>query len=141
MNEIKENDIMIMQIIILYLLYCFTAFFLIFSRDKAKLWGELKTHDIPKLSMPNISDIDIENKHSWELQSYVDNFIIPSTLYFSLLNDIKKLQSDCGDFFTPGVFIQLFFACQSPSIVRSGILPVYRLFNCCYFRILPSFHS
>lgn len=84
---------------------CFTAFAFIYSGDKAKIWGDLNTDDIPDLKMPKVSESDAENMH--ELQKHIETVITPAALYFSLYNDINRLQKNCDDSFIYALFVQL----------------------------------
>lgn len=117
-------------VILGYLLHCFTAFALMFSCDKAKIWGDTEE---PKLHMPRLADLQEEERlkfdkndteEEWdrkqrtndsidwrsgmERQEYVEKVISPAYHYFMLKGEIEGLQSNCDDGFFPGLTLQLF---------------------------------
>lgn len=96
---------MLLESITLLLLNYFTAFAFIYSTDKAKIWGDLNNDDIPDLKMPGTAEVDTENMH--ELQKHIETVITPAALYFSLYNDINRLQKNCDESFINALLVQL----------------------------------
>lgn len=95
-----------------YLFHCFTAFALIYSCDKAKLWGELEE---PVLNMPKLEEwesqqqINDNNVFFYEKrQEYIEKTICPAHHYFVLKKDIEWHQSDCDEGLFRSFFLQLF---------------------------------
>ena len=116
--------------VLAYLLHCFTAFALIYSCDKAKIWGD---GEEPKLRMPSLSDLEekellvfdkndsdeeweykqraneiIHRNNNQQRQEYIEKVISPAHHYFLLKSEIQWYQSDCDEGFFRGFFLQLF---------------------------------
>ena len=119
--------------VLAYLLHCFTAFALIYSHDKAKIW---ENEDESKRFSPNAFNLNkseiqhISELQSYEINDYIRNTICPKYHHFILLREITHYQTDCDEGFKTGFFLQLFSLLLSAQILikieifDSWIIPI-----------------
>lgn len=79
-----------LEIIICLALHCAISFALKYCCDKEIIWHN---NESPKLHMPRLCDLD-ENCDVYTQQKYVDEVIIPSNAYFSMVSEISNFQED-----------------------------------------------
>ena len=131
-----------------YILHCFTAFALIFSCDKAKIWGDGEEIN---LVMPKLDDIEEEEMKTfdktdsddiWEHKQrinrsimlankkqrdkYIETVICPAHHYFLLSREIQWYQSDCDKGLSHGVFLQLFsIVLSAQMLIRAEVFDAW----------------